>query len=333
MNEDSILNITDPLSTALTTMKLRAFISVALDAGGDWAVDFPAYEGFTLNVVQKGECWSSVGAREKVCLRSGDCFLLTGGKPFTLASDLSWPQRDRAEQLFVHAKEGVAVCNGGGQFFVVGIIFRFQGHLPSLLFDRLPPIIRIDGSSDHAAAFRWSLDRFNSEMRHDGLGRSLILSHLAPIMLLQMLRLYVGSSPFEDNWLRALADPRLSRVLDAMQTDYKRDWSLDQLANLAHMSRSGFALIFKTTVGVSPLVYLANWRMQIACELLQKGDQSIATIATDVGYDSASAFSTAFNRIVKCRPGAYRTAPSQRNGLVERGRRRRVLRWSIPAAL
>ena len=159
MNEDNVLNKSDPLSTALTTMKLRAFISVALDAGGDWAVDFPAYEGFTLNVVQKGECWLLVSAREKVRLRSGDCFLLTGGKPFTLASDLSLPQRDRAEHLYLHAKEGVAICNGGGQFFVVGTIFRFEGHLPSLLFDRLPPIIHMDGGSDHAAAFRWGLDR------------------------------------------------------------------------------------------------------------------------------------------------------------------------------
>ncbi len=313
MNEDNVLNTDDPLSTALTTMKLRAFFSVALDAGGDWAVDFPAYEGFTLNVVQKGECWLSVSAREKVRLRSGDCFLLTGGKPFTLASDLSRPQRDRAEQLFMRAKEGVAVSNGGGQFFVVGIIFRFQGHLPALLFDRLPPIIHIDGNSDHAAAFRWSLERFNAEMRNAGLGRSLILSHLAPIMLLQMLRLYVGSSPVEENWLRALAHPRLSKVLEAMQTDYKRHWSLDQLAELAQMSRSGFALVFKKTVGVSPMAYLANWRMQIACGLLQRGDQSIATVTTEVGYDSESAFSTAFDRIVKCRPGAYRTTSLQGN--------------------
>ncbi len=313
MNEDSVLNTNDPLSTALTTMKLRAFISVALDAGGEWAVDFPAYEGFTLNVVQKGECWLSVGAVHNVRLRFGDCFLLTGGKSFTLGSDLSRPERESAEQLYMHAQEGVAVCNGGGQFYVIGTIFRFQGHLPALLFNRLPPIIHVDGSSNDAAAFRWSLERFNAEMRNVGLGRSLVLSHLAPIILLQMLRLYVTSSTAEENWLRALAHPRLSRVLEAMQTDYQCNWSLDQLARLAQMSRSGFALVFKKTVGVSPLVYLANWRMQIACELLLEGGKSIATIATCVGYDSESAFSAAFARIVKCRPGTYRTKTLQPN--------------------
>lgn len=44
------------MSVALTKMKLRAFTNVALDAGGKWAVDFPAYAGLTLNVVQKGGC-------------------------------------------------------------------------------------------------------------------------------------------------------------------------------------------------------------------------------------------------------------------------------------
>ncbi len=310
MNEDNVLNTTDPLSAALTTMKLRAFISVALDASGKWAVDFPAYEGFTLNVVQKGECWLAITACEQVLLRAGDCFLLTGGKPFALASDLSWPQRERAELLYAHARDGVAVCNGGGQFYVVGTIFRFQGHLPSLLFGRLPPVIKIDGTSDQAAAFRWSLDRFNAEMRNLGLGRSLILNHLAPIMLLQILRFYVASAPVDENWLRALAHPRLSKVLEAMQRNYKHPWSLKELAALARMSRSGFALSFKRTVGVTPLAYLAHWRMQIACELLREGAVSIAAIASEVGYESESAFSTAFNRIVECRPGAYRTATS-----------------------
>lgn len=309
MNATSVLFTGDPLSTALTTMKLNTFMRVALDAGGDWAVDFPAYEGFTLNVVQRGECWLLAGDDRKVHLRVGDCFLLTGGKPFTLASDLSPSHRDRVEQLYLHAREGVAVCNGGGQFFVVGIIFRFQGHLPPLLFNRLPSVIHIDGSSDHAAAFRWSLDRFNAEIRNVGLGRTLILSHLAPIMLLQMLRFYLSSSPAEESWLRALAHPRLGKVLEAIQVNYKRDWSLDQLAATAKMSRSGFALTFKKAVGLSPLVYLANWRMQIACELLLTGDESLATIAAQVGYDSESAFSAAFERIVKCRPGAYRKIP------------------------
>jgi AraC-like DNA-binding protein len=103
-----------------------------------------------------------------------------------------------------------------------------------------------------------------------------------------------------------LSNPRLAIVLEAMQTDYRREWSLEELAGLANMSRSGFALTFKKKVGLSPLTYLMNWRMQIACELLRGGDESLFTIANAIGYSSESAFSAAFAKTVKCRPGAYR---------------------------
>jgi AraC-like DNA-binding protein len=300
-------SVCDPLSTALTRMKLRAFINVALDAGGAWAIDFPPYAGFTLNVVQKGECWlHAEGSEDQVRLKAGDCFLLTGGKKFTLATDLRLKKRQRAENLFPDAQGGLATCNGGGDFFAAGTIFRFEGHLPAILFRRLPPVIYTDGNDDQAAVLRWSQERFSVEMRGTRAGRSLMLSHLAPMMLLQMLRIYLASAPKAENSLAAFSHPQLSRVLDAMQTRYREDWSLKRCAELANMSRSGFALTFRRKMGVAPMVYLLNWRMQIACELLQTGDQPLSAIARTVGYGSESAFSAAFCKTMKHRPGEYR---------------------------
>jgi len=297
----------DPLSTALTAMKLKAFNHVALDAGGNWAIDFPSYADFTLNVVQKGECWlCAEGSEDPVRLKAGDCFLLTGAKKFTLATDLRLKKRYRAEILFTEARDGFVTCNGGGDFFAAGTIFRFEGHLPSILFHRLPAVIHTDGHADQAAVLRWSQERFAVEMQGSGVGRSLMVSHLAPIMLLQMLRIYLSSTPKAENSLSAFSHPQLSRVLDAMQTRYREDWSLNRCAELANMSRSGFALTFRRKMGVAPMVYLLNWRMQIACELLQTGDQPLSAIARTVGYGSESAFSAAFCKTMKNRPGEYR---------------------------
>ena len=226
----------DPLSDALTRMSLRAFIHVALDAGGAWAMDFPGYEGFTFNVVQKGECWLSFkGGDQSMLLKAGDCFLMTGGRRFSLASDPSIKKRFAAEELFAKSRDGLVSCNGGGDFFVAGSIFRFEGHLSKILFNRLPPVIYVDGSSDQAAVLRWNLERFTAEMRNHGVGWKLMLTHLAPIMLLQVFRLYLQSASKEANWLTALSHPRLSKALEAMQSDYARKWSLDELASLANM--------------------------------------------------------------------------------------------------
>jgi AraC-like DNA-binding protein len=90
-----------------------------------------------------------------------------------------------------------------------------------------------------------------------------------------------------------------------MHADYGRNWSLDVLASISGMSRAGFALNFKKLVGVAPIDYLMQWRMQIARDLLQQGKVGLAAIASTVGYESESAFSAAFKKVVKCRLGFY----------------------------
>ena len=132
-----------------------------------------------------------------------------------------------------------------------------------------------------------------------------MLSHLAPLMLLQILRIYMASAKNDRNWLSSLTDPRLSKAMEAIHFEYQKPWSLDDLAKVAGMSRSGFALNFKKYVGIPPMDYLTNWRMDTACELLESGDHSVGQVADAVGYESESAFSYAFTRVIKCRPGYY----------------------------
>jgi AraC-like DNA-binding protein len=300
-------SINDTLSTILSTLRLRAFVAGAFDAGGDWAIEFPAADILRFKVILRGECWLSVeGERKTHHLKTGDCFLLTGGKGFVLAKDLSLKRRIRAETMAQAInKDGIAVCNGGGDLYSIGTFFAFEGHFPKIIFGHLPSVIHIPAHLDQAAVLRWSLERFSAEIRGRNAGRSLMLSHLAPIMLLQTLRIYLASAEDEKNWLVALSDPNLSRAIEAVHRDCKRNWSLDDLAKTAGMSRAGFALNFKTLVGVAPIEYLTHWRMQIARELLQEGKQGVAAIASAVGYESESAFSAAFTKIVKCRPGFY----------------------------
>lgn len=296
----------DTLSQALMRTKLNAFVSKAIDAGGSWAIEFPSYEGIKFNVVMKGACWLSVkGVRSRHHLKAGDCFLMSGGKPFVLAKDLSIKRRARAEDVMGAARDGVATCNGGGDFLLIGALFQFEGLMPKIMFGHFPPVIHIRENLEQAAVLRWSLERFSAEFRSERPGRSLILNHLAPIMLLQTLRVYLASTKSEKNWLTALADPQLSKTLEVMHSDYGRRWSVEDLARVAGMSRSGFALNFKRHVGSAPMDYLTNWRMQTACELLRSTDQNIAAVANAVGYESESAFSVAFKKIVKCRPGVY----------------------------
>ena len=104
--------------------------------------------------------------------------------------------------------------------------------------------------------------------------------------------------------MAALADKQMGTVINAMHADPAHDWTLQDLGERAGMSRSNFAQKFKMTVGTSAMDYLTRWRMLLAGDKLTGSGESIATIALSLGYESESAFSTAFKRVMGCSPTA-----------------------------
>jgi len=106
-------------------------------------------------------------------------------------------------------------------------------------------------------------------------------------------------------WLFALADRQMAAAIGAIHDDPAHGWTVEALAERAGMSRSSFALKFKQTVGASPMDYLARWRMLLAGDRLENSGDPVSVIARALGYDSESAFSTAFKRVMGCSPRQY----------------------------
>ena len=73
------------------------------------------------------------------------------------------------------------------------------------------------------------------------------------------------------------------------------------------MSRSAFAARFTELVGEPAMRYVTRWRMNVAADLLQSGDATVASVAAQVGYESEAAFSRAFKRVIGTSPRAART--------------------------
>jgi AraC-like DNA-binding protein len=301
----------DPLSDVLSLLKPRSYLSAGFDAGGAWSVQFARHEGYIkCYAVVKGACWLAVeGMSDAVRLEAGDCFLLASGRPFRLASDLTATPVD-AEAIFsVALYGGVAVCNGGGDFFLVGSRFAVSGSQASILLGMLPTIVHIRNESDQAA-LRWSVERMMQELREPRPGGFLVAEHLAHMMLLLALRLHVTEGRV--GWLFALADKQIGAAISAIHDDPGHPWTLPELAKRAFMSRSTFALKFKAMVGVSPMEYLTRWRMLLAGDRLASTRDSVSLIAASLGYESESAFSTAFKRVMGCSPRRYsrRSSPT-----------------------
>ena len=297
----------DPLSDVLSLLRLRSYMCGGFDVGGELSIQFPRHEGIKCYALVSGQCWLSVeGVADAVRLKTGDCFLLPRGRPFRLASDLALTPVD-ALAIFSRARGngGVVSFNGGGDCFMVGGHFALGGDPAGLLLGVLPPIVHIRKESDKAA-MRWSLERMRQELREPQPGGFLIAQHLAYMILVQALRLHLEEGARGGvGWLFALADQQMSAAINAMHDDPAHPWTLQELAECAGMSRSTFALKFKETVGASPMGYLTRWRMLLAGDRLANSGDSVAVIAASLGYESESAFSTAFKRVMGCSPRRY----------------------------
>ncbi|WP_027014266.1 AraC family transcriptional regulator [Comamonas composti] len=298
----------DPLSDILSLLQPRSQFYAGLDAAGDWSFTFPPHEGIKFTAVMRGSCWVMTDELdEPVRFDAGDCFLLNSGRHVVLTSDPALPVQSGEDILEAISRDGVALHNGGGEVFLISGRFTFADSHAAILFDALPPIIHIPKASSQADVLRWSLDQWAGELRNPQPGAMLVCTHLAHLMLVQVLRLFLKSfSELPKGWFLALADRQISPAIGAMHAEPSRNWTLEELARVAGISRTVFAQRFKALVGSTAMDYLARWRMLVAASRLRSGRETVAAIAFSLGYESESSFSTAFKRIMSSSPTQYR---------------------------
>ncbi len=78
------------------------------------------------------------------------------------------------------------------------------------------------------------------------------------------------------------------------------------VCNHLYLSEAYFSTIFKKETGTSYVNYLTQLRMNKALELLNKTDYKMNTIATEIGYQSATYFSYVFKKQYGISPSKYK---------------------------
>ena len=61
-------------------------------------------------------------------------------------------------------------------------------------------------------------------------------------------------------------------------------------------------------IGVAPMHYLADWRLQVAGQKLRDSGDPLVRVAEQVGYESEAAFSRAFKKKFGAAPATWRRA-------------------------
>lgn len=299
----------DPFSDILTLTNAEAIVTGGFTAGGPWAIRFPARNKIKFFAVARGQCWVHLeGEAEPLRFETGDVGLLAARRSFVLASDPG-VEPVEAESLFSAVGKTTAQLGNGADFAHIGGHVLLDPARGQLLAGVLPKWIHVRASSPHAAAFRWLLDQLIDEQLEQQPGARLASAQLTQLLFIQILRAHLKTADLlPAGWLRALADPRIAPALRLMHGEPARAWHLDELAAACAMSRTTFALRFRTTAGIAPLTYLTEWRMRLAERALRDESTPVAVVALTLGYTSESAFSNAFKRVTGRSPRAYRNA-------------------------
>lgn len=299
----------DPFSDVLKFTSAQSLVTGGFTAGGAWALRFPAPDKIKFFAIVKGHCWVRIdGEAEPIRFDTGDVGLLSAKRSFVLASDLSVSPVD-AMSAFAGAGGTTAQLGDGADFGHIGGHVLLDPASGRLLSDVLPPWIHVPAASPQATAFRWLLQRLVEERATEQPGTQLASAQLAQLLFIQILRAHLKTSTaMPAGWLRALGDTRVAPALRLMHGDPSRAWHLDELAEACAMSRTTFALHFRTIAGVAPLTYLTEWRMRLAERALREERTPVTVVAQSLGYASESAFSTAFKRVTGKSPRAYRVA-------------------------
>jgi AraC-like DNA-binding protein len=274
------------------------------------------------HVVASGGCWIStqVDAWLKPrWLPEGSVIVFPQGDPHILASapglrapfDVNILNRPRPQRL-----EPLLLTQNGSGPVTTRLICGFLGCdvLPfNPVLDALPDVILLaDGYSSRDGWLKTMIRASIAETRECRSGSTAVLARLSELVFIEAVRSYAESLPEEaSNWLTGLRIPYLARAIHLLHNDPARSWDLSQLAKEAGVSRSLLSDRFTTELGMPPMTYLTNWRMQLAAGLLSRGAAPLSKVAGQVGYESEAAFSRAFKRCTGLPPTDWRSTHAQ----------------------
>lgn len=293
----------DPLSDIIALLRPNTAISKPITGRGRWGVSYAAHAAPGFTIILKGECWIAFEGGQPTKYQQGDFLLLPSTPAFTFSSHPGIACK-AAEPMTVAVRHGEQT--GDADFESLGGTFRIEAVNAPLLLTLLPRIIHIPASMGRADRLSRMIGLIMEECASDQPGKQMLLQRMLEVLLIEALRWHgVAAENAGAGLLHGLRDPALARALRSMHADVRANWTVANLAKIAGLSRSAFAARFGEYLGCGPIEYLARWRMALAKDALVRGAKTLDSIADEIGYESASAFSTAFRKRQGCSPGRY----------------------------
>src|SRR5258708_1489996 len=301
----------DPLSEVFGSMRIQDAIYTRLEATAPWGF---RYSGDTVPRIRFGlmvrgsALLKFKNQRQAISLSAGDVFIfILSDEPFTMLDHPRSPVVDYRELRKLEVDRVIHYGGGGPLTTLVSGSFGMSAFEAPLISTILPRYLHLRLEQNRSHAFQSVLDLLEAETAQPGMASSRLISCLYEALFVYAIRAYAsGSAAPPKGWLAAVSDKHLSKAIQAMHSGLDRNWSVESLAREARMSRSAFALKFRSVLGQTPLEYLTQWRMDKTGAIVPHDKKSFAEVASAVGYGSESSFSRVFRREMGLAPREYR---------------------------
>jgi AraC-like DNA-binding protein len=333
----------DTLSDVLRHIRLRGAVFYDLNCGEEWVAEAPkaceiaaavmpgAEHVIEYHVITKGSGWAAIVGQPPVRLDTGDIVMFPHGDAHVISSAPGMrPARFDSDWIFAtrHDPKPIPILLDGATKFSIGesavnsqsnLVCGFLGcdlRPFNPLIATLPRLLHLPIGADEgwiAPILKHAVDASQNKRS----GGEALLERLSEMIFVDAIRRYAESLPAESSgWLAGLRDRHIGRALTLLHAQPEKDWTVESLAAEVALSRSALHERFVQFIGIAPMQYITQWRMQLAAKLLRETQAPVASIALDVGYDSEAAFSRAFKRVTGTPPAAWRRncdAPPQSN--------------------
>ena len=139
-------------------------------------------------------------------------------------------------------------------------------------------------------------------------GKSARVAALTRLMAAHIVEKYTEATDGTAVHRGGLPIRQLRKVEDYIAEHLSEEMSVDQLAELAELSPSHFAHVFKETTGMTPLQFITRQRITRAQQLIRETSRSLIDVGLEVGYSSPSHFAQVFRRVVGVTPTEFRSS-------------------------
>jgi AraC-like DNA-binding protein len=248
---------------------------------------------------------------EAITLEGGEVVLLPQNDAHVMGSDLGLAPVMASDILQPPERGRLFAIRHGGDGARTRIVCGFLGcdrAESNPLIATLPRALKFDLEDGAPAEWIRSTFRYAAgEVAAGRPGSETVLSKISELLFVEAVRRYAETLPEgRTGWLAGLRDAHVARALALLHREIARIWTVEELGREVGLSRSALADRFIRLIGMPPMHYLANWRMQVATEKLRNSNASLAQVAQLVGYESEAAFSRAFKNALGTAPGTWR---------------------------